>query len=394
MVGKVVLAGREFALEDLRAEPARFREWFEEARTNPGHAICQCVTPGRRLQVRPRNGLFHLAIWPRDRANHQSACDFSKTPDHLTGASGYTEKALKERDDGSVDIKADFSLKVRTADRNTPAEHKEHTSGGKRASMAMLGLLHNLWERARLNQWQPHWGRNWSRCTWELGNLEGKINRVPMHEALYIVPAFESEQKDKIGAGFEAFSSRLVDEGAYRMRGLVLGEVKGLSQTEYGYRLNIRHHAQAYYASKGLVQKVSTAARHAMAMMGNPNARIIALLVVERSKRGFLNIVDMAVMLTTRNYIPVDSSHELTMADALTAAGRAFIKPLLYDQVEDTFPDFRLTDVEPETLVEVYGMAGNAEYDLRKAAKQAIYRAEQRTVIEWDPREPMPSLKR
>jgi hypothetical protein len=100
----------------------------------------------------------------------------------------------------------------------------------------------------------------------------------------------------------------------------------------------------------------------------------------------------MALMLTNRHYIPCQSSFELQMADALEAAGRLFLKPQRYDGLEETFPDFRLVDTQPHTVVEVYGMVGNAAYDRRKAEKQAIYRANRVPVIAWDTRVPMPPL--
>ena len=393
---KIELAGQEFSLEILQEEPARHSASFERARKTPGHGLCLCIPGGRRLQVKKRDGLYHLAVWPLDGQGHHSRCFFYRTPDDLTGASGYTAEALHEREDGSLDIRADIPLKVRTEDRNPAGDPAQRSagSGQKRASMAMLGLLHAYWERARLNQWHPGWNRNWSRCRWELGNIEGRLNGEDIREAMYVVPAFDAEQKDKIEAGFERFRDRLAAPGPYRARGVVIGEAKALTQSEYGYRLNLRHQAQTYYANRALIAKVSDSYRHVMAQMSNFNARVIALLVVELSKKGFLTVVDISLMLTSRNYIPVESSFELAMADALTSAKRSFIKPLRYDGMEDEFPDFRLTDTAPETIVEVYGMMGVPEYERRKAEKQASYRAKRIPVIEWDTRSPIPSVLR
>ena len=38
------------------------------------------------------------------------------------------------------------------------------------------------------------------------------------------------------------------------------------------------------------------------------------------------------------------------MADRLVGAGRAFVKPLRFDQGDDLMPDYVLTDVEPPSL--------------------------------------------
>jgi len=119
----------------------------------------------------------------------------------------------------------------------------------------------------------------------------------------------------------------------------------------------------------------------------------VVLCLIERSPRGYPLTVELAAMLTTASYLPVDSSHEARMADALAAAGRTFVKPLRYDRGA-VFPDFVLVDQEPETYVEVWGVRGREDYETRKRAKQAYYRTSGRVLLEWDVREPLPDLTR
>lgn len=110
-------------------------------------------------------------------------------------------------------------------------------------------------------------------------------------------------------------------------------------------------------------------------------------------------------MLTTNVYIPVDSSHELTMANALIAAQRGFTKPLRYDHDEAGLPDFVLTDLitnggtgvskaGPAAVVEVWGVANSRTYEQRKLTKLARYKEEGVSVIEWTPPGPLPPLAR
>jgi hypothetical protein len=87
----------------------------------------------------------------------------------------------------------------------------------------------------------------------------------------------------------------------------------------------------------------------------------------------------MAAMLTT-TWIPADSSYEVRMADALVAACREFTKPLRYDSVADVFPNFVLTDTDPTTFVEIWGIQGREKYENRKREKWASYRKSGRTL--------------
>lgn len=388
----IQLSRQRVSLDEIEAEPARFGTLFSRARAETGHALCLCVPGGRKLQIRRRDGVFHVAVWPLDGEAHHAHCRFHKPPADMTGRSAYTAGAIEERADGCLDIRSRVSLKVRTEDRNPSTERDAGGGGQSRASAGLLGVMHALWERTRLNQWQPHWVRNWTRCRWALRSIDGSINGQRMSEAVYVVPTYEEARRDAIEAEFERFRKRLTTAGLYRLRGMVLGEVRRLQESQYGFRIDLRNQRLPYFVSHQLIARAQRSYRHVFAQLESPRARVVVLLVIEVSKQGYLTITDMAAMLTTRNYIPAESSYELEMADALTAASRAFIKPLRYDGHAEEFPDFRLTDTIPESVVEVFGMSGNAEYDRRKAEKQARYRAKGTTVIEWETRGPLPDL--
>ena len=120
--------------------------------------------------------------------------------------------------------------------------------------------------------------------------------------------------------------------------------------------------------------------------------RCVGLFYLERSRGGYAVAVDAALMLTSANHIPADSSYDITMADALQAAGRAFVKPLTYDAGHDTvIPDFVLTD-RPRSYVEVWGLPGRRDYELRKAAKKAYYQRHATRLLEWTVTESIPNL--
>ncbi|MFP3637910.1 DUF1173 family protein [Paraburkholderia sp. SIMBA_054] len=392
----VYMGGRRFSLEDLQAEPARHAHWFERARAEAGFAECLCSTPRLRLQIRLRDGLFHLAGWPNEGESHdQASCFFHKQSPQSSGRGDYASAAIIDRDDGSADIKVEAPLKLRSADRapSLPRGTSENGPGHRRRSVGMLGLLHELWEAASLNRWGRGWSRNWSRCRWGLLNIDRRINGVSTRECMYVVHAWEPARKDQIEQEFSTFRARLGPKGEFRHRGYVLGELKGYQATEYGYRIELRHQRTSYFASKQLIEALETSARAVVAARDNPDTRTVVLMLVDVTAKGYLQVVDMALMLTTKNYIPCESSYEVQMANALTDAGRSFVKPLRYDTIESTFPDFKLLDTVPQTVVEVLGMMNMPSYVRRKKEKDAIYRANKVPVIAWDTRQPMPDLR-
>ena len=254
MTTKVVMSGREFFLDDLQAESAKFAHWFERARAEDGYAECLC-NPGRqlRLQIRLRDGLFHLAVWPLEGEAHRSdrgTCFFYKLTES-SGRGSYAKGTIVDRNDGSADIKVEVPLSVR-ADERAPAVPGGGSSGEsreRRNAVGMFGLLHELWEGASLNRWGVGWSRNWSRCRWGLGNLVRQINGVPLGHCVHVVQPWEPARKDQIESEFEAFRNRLGQRGAFRHRGFIIGELKGFRETEYGYRVELRHQRDGYFAS-------------------------------------------------------------------------------------------------------------------------------------------------
>jgi hypothetical protein len=393
---RIDLAGHTLLLEDIQQEPTRYRQWFEMARATQGHARCLCVPGGRRLQIRLREGLYHLAVWPEDAPSHHVKCTFRLRAEAESGRAGYAKGAIIEKPDGSVDINADVPLKVRVEARTGAIERIEEPKNGgskARAKVGMLGLLHSLWERAGLNEWRPGWTRDWWRCRRELINLDGKVNGEPVENALYCVPAWRETERDAIESVWAKFRARLEAHGDYRLRGIVIGELKSMELSKFSYKVKLKHHIHGVFVDKALVERAQQSAPPAAAQIGNPNAHIITIMVVEVTRNGTLKGIDMSFMLTSRHYIPSDSSYEMQMAEALVDAGRAFTKPLRYDG-ESEFPDFRLQDQDGECVVEVWGMMGNPVYEARKAQKIESYKTRGVQVIEWDTRRPLPDLRR
>jgi hypothetical protein len=84
-------------------------------------------------------------------------------------------------------------------------------------------------------------------------------------------------------------------------------------------------------------------------------------------------IVDLALMLVTPQWIPVDSGYEAAVVAALVDAERRFEKPLRFDASEDVvFPDFWLRDRSDVLPMEVWGLT-DPEYQARKGQKTLYY---------------------
>ncbi|GAB2872833.1 DUF1173 domain-containing protein [Streptomyces mayteni] len=349
--------------------------------------------------IRVRAGRYHLAGWPGDGEQHASHCPFHKIPPSLSGRSHYTNEAIHDDEAGtSIRLAHPLTTRMTPSRRHTTSRPSGGEPGTARRAVGLLGLLHFLWEQTQLNQWHPFWHRSWSTCRSRLHQAADDcvINGQRLREALHVIPPYQPANARANAAEFANFRARLGERRGIEQRGLLLGELKEATETPHGVRYRLRHLPRPMFASTTLAERAQRSYRAALsAAAADVPCRRMVLLLVRTSAKGYLVADDLAAMLTTNTYVPADSSHEIHMADALTAAERSFVKPLRYDASDAVFPDFVLTDDPAGPMhVEVYGMSNLDSYRQRKRVKQAHYRARRIPVIEWDVANPLPSLAR
>lgn len=363
------------------------------AKSTPGHALCLCTTPSRKLVIRTVGARHFLAVWPHDGHNHHYACPFHRTEVEAGSDGALHEPAIRESEEG-FDIAADFPMaKMLQRESPEPAAAPAHPNPlappsrrTQRARMGLLGVLQHLWTAGGLNRWGRGWKRDWWRVTQELiGVIEqGSVGGQPMKDRLYLVPEFNSKRKELIDDAWDDFKARLLPGDAQVRMGLIIGEIKEFSSSSFGYKIALRHFGAGLYLRQELRQKLSESFPRAFHKLNGPlEQRTVGIFLVELAPKGYLNVIDAALMACSLHYIPVDSSYEAKVALKLVEEDRSFSKPLRLEVDGSTLPDFVLTDTNPPCVMEVYGMTSN-EYLERKAEKQALYRKEGKPVWSWD----------
>lgn len=397
---QVQIAGRGIALSQLRRAPGVYRALIEQAKLMDGCGWCLCSDPAPRLVIRHRAGVYYLACWPGGGQQHARDCEFYNDGSQWSGRSQYQASALQENEGGGASVALSLPLQVRTTSPVT-ASASSSDGGATRSRMGLLGLLHYLWERADLTRSAPSsppqaGRRGWARCSPLVKAATAGVTSagLPLAWSCYVVPPFDPAHPDQHDVAFARFTGRLGERNGTVQRGLLLGAVRSWNPTRYGQRCDLRHHRTPIFFSTALHERIRRAAPSAMTDRRPAGSEQVLLALVSRSEKGNLSAVGAAVMLTNADFVPADSTHEVVMADALTAAKRAFVKPLRYDGDSAVLPDFVLTDTEPATMVEVWGMLDREDYTARKEAKVSHYRSTGTPLIEWDVRERLPDLCR
>ncbi|GMG94676.1 hypothetical protein RN01_24960 [Cupriavidus sp. SHE] len=384
----VRIGGNEFPIDDVLEEPGRYARHLERAKTIQGFAECGCVQtrPRPKLVIRRHRDIFLLARWPEQAHRHADCCPFHRQAQGKPG-SGDNLDAFRTRD-GQHDIRLDATLSVsaRTPARTIQQTPKGETTKPQRRSAGLLAFLEYAWEHAGLNVWPGTGSRGWNACWSQLTTefADCRINGKSADSLLHVMQRWDPARKAELLAEFEAWQARLTPTAAGSPRGIVIGEIDSHETTQYGGKIVLRQSTQRFFLSGGHYERLQASFGTALAGIGKADQRCIAVLLVEKSKSNYLTVVDIAVMLANRQFLPCDSSHEVAMADYLVSLRRAFRKPLRHVGRAPVHPDFVLTDVEPERVIEVLGMTGNAEYDARMVEKRAHYQAAGTPFTEWD----------
>lgn len=391
----VSLDGRPVRLDELRAHPARYERLLAHTRAGKS-AHCLCRTTVLPLVIRcSQTGRHHLACWPRRGPEHDPRCAFFQLEPDLSARRAYAKAAIDETDNGAA-LHLSVPLKSLTTEPKPKPAAATH-AGVKQQTVGLLGTLHFLWEATKLTHWSTQVPRrSWRTVAAALSEQleQCTFNGQQARDVVYLVPPYVAGASPDSIELFDTFVNTLHTGPDQIRRGLVFGEIKEIIASKHGVRyvLAHQHPSRTIFASDDFDARMRRSYRHAFsAAAAEAQGRKIGLFCIEKSPSGYAVAIDAAVMLTNSAYIPADSSYEVRMADALAAAGRSFVKPLVYDIGDAVLPDFVLVE-QPRTYVEVWGLPGREAYEQRKQRKLEHYQKHARQLIEWNVNEPIPEL--
>ncbi|MBJ7264311.1 MAG: DUF1173 family protein [Burkholderiaceae bacterium] len=349
---------------------------------------CCCLGLGnKRLSIHSRqhSDRFHLARFPNTGPEHSEDCVYYGTDPGLSGMGGYQRGVIQELDDGSTKIKLKVGLQQRATtapnEANTPlsTDKKKVATRARsgQASMTVLGLLHYLWTETGFNTWTP--------------TMEGKRNLGVLHHHLLRIASAIHVGRVKLSG------SLLVATSASMGRQAALNKAKATEAMNGRRRLVVIAPLAHYQPDMEEAQRLPIMGFHGIPHLSlskdhwdvlqrrfsnELNGWMSGDLVVAiahtdvptpASSTMQAQVVNLALMLVTPQWIPVDSGYEAAVVAALAATKRRFEKPLRFDSgAEHVFPDFWLRDRSEVLPMEVWGLT-DPDYQARKEQKTAYY---------------------
>lgn len=354
------------------------------------YPVCLC-NPGQQLALYiAQKQTFYLARMPGTGEQHASFCPFYSAPPSLSGRAVYCKDALIEQADDSVRVKLIDGLGVTASGKQGGGGSSgSSTDGGKkrRSKLSLRGLLHLLWEKAEFNRWHPRMKgrRNYYILHKYLCAAAEKIilNKQPLGDYLYVPEPFRVDQKHPIAQrARDRLYTLLIDSRGRKQRMLVVGLVKRLHRSAYGYGIHLAHAPAdlVFWMNEELTARYREHYCHGGAPeedLGDDHPLVI-MMTVDRTHRGHYVVANLATMRVTAEYIPFDSNPERQVIAHLSQKQRLFSRQLRYDaDAEAVFPDFLLLDVGFKPLpLYVFGIS---EGDQRDAIVRRCIRHYQQT---------------
>lgn len=309
---------------------------------------------------------------------------------------GYTMEALRDTDEDELVVKLAKPLKKSSLAPVTKISIFNFKSGQSRKvanQVTELGLLHLLWERARLHEHQPTADTKglWPKLHQAASSIFPSGFRSLKHgfADLLLLPLHPENKRQKalnfenlrVAQSKERFLLFVARLKRQAIEALLNAEKNNFSMKDL---LGV---TVALYANEAapVLNALKRSFNDALKYSQNDGDDLIVFGIAQPDEsKYFARITSLVVMPVVDGHLPYDSSYEKQFALELIRRGRWFKKPLRYDAGLDmVHPDFVLLDTPNPVVIEVYGM-NTTEYLARKKEKQSIYSGEEYPFECWD----------
>ena len=284
--------------------------------------FCLCSPASPSMHIRHAHGKYHLVKTQFTGQHHHPSCPSFELDEHEN-----------LNDENAVIIHPSFPLTQiakgqSLRDRLPPLQ----SSGTPIQTESLRGLLQTLWVRAELHKWVPRMRgkRTWAIVRSRLLSAASEIalGRQRFSDHLYIPEPFDSQASQKqIFDANQKLTALCAGDGLTRNLCLVLGIVKRFRESKYGTQVQLKHLPEpVFYLKEHQFSLLAKERPFEIGQSAEQDGFLFAILLVDRSKTGYFNIVEIDLVRMTGAYIPVSSVFEEDLICKLVDEQRSFIR--------------------------------------------------------------------
>ncbi len=312
-----------------------FVEAIARAHASQWRPRCMCRQGGIETYVAKLNDGYVVKRMPDTGNQHAATCPHFEPAAEASGLAALSGTAIREDPvTGLTSLKLDFSLSrssPRLVSTRTSVCATPKTPSSPRLSMR--GLLLLLWEHAGLMRWQPGFAgkRPWATVRRRL--LQASCGKIvggkPLVARLFVPEPFSVEQRDAQNRRRATFWSMAAPNSAASGQLLLLiGELKEIAPARCGFKAVIKQMPdQGFLIEERLYNRITRRMQAALSLWNaNDQIRMLIIATFAVGASGVPTIRELALVPTTREWLPVDHVFEHQLVARLVAEERSFLK--------------------------------------------------------------------
>lgn len=320
----------------ISQDASEFLSALEGAHLQKYRPLCTCRDPGPEMYVAKIGETYCIKRMPNTGHLHASMCESFDPPPGISGFSDTGSAIQENTEDGTVSLKLGFTLsKIGSRPAPTPGSAVKDSVSTDGNKLTTGQLLRYLWDDAKFNKWSPNMEgrRSWGVIRKHL--LRSAANKLTksskLSEALVIPETFIAENKTEIQQRFtmQVHSITKPTQGR-RNLALVLGEVKEIEETRYGYKAVLKHlpdYRNHFMMNKDIHRRMLSRFETELGLWNAfPGTHLILMGTFGVGSGGYLSLEEAALMLTEEHWIPFENTGEKALLDVLTKQSRHFSK--------------------------------------------------------------------
>ena len=345
---------------------------LQSAHENRTRILCRCCKPHPEMYIAFTFGTFQVKRMPDTGGFHAPDCPSYEPPEELSGLGQVQGSAIDEDvDTGKTVLKLDFPLSVRGSGRApvihnaaAPTEAKD-----KPRKLTLTAMLHYFWHEAELVKWVPAMdGKRWwgvIQHALRMAAFDTHAKGHPILDKLFIPEPFKVETKDATTARRQRFFSQLAQSNTRSTQlGILVAEYKAHEPTRMGGKFLFKHlPGCAFFASNDFLKHFEKVFEEKLMLADMiEGGHVLAIATFHVEKAGYPMLHEMGLMLTDKNWLPIEHLRELELVSQAVQDKRRFTKALRFNLAADVpIASIALQDTTPPTAMFVANSTDEAE---------------------------------
>lgn len=329
------IAGRRY---DLRTPG--FPEAIARAHASQQRPRCTCMPGGIETYVAKLHDGYVVKRMPETGNQHASSCPHFEPAADASGLRPLLGTAIREDPvSGLTTLRLDFAMS-RSAQRQAPVPSATTAPSSARNDqrLSLRGLLLYLWEQAGLTRWQPGFAgkRPWATVRRRLIQAAGNkiVGGRPLVDRLYVPEPFNVDDRDGISRRRSvSWAAATTGPGSSGQLLLLMGELKEIAPARCGFKAVVKQVPDlAFTVEDRLYYQITRRLQAELALWNAAaNIRMLVIATFSTGPSGVPTVLELALVPTTRDWLPVKDVFEHQLVERLVAVNRCFLKGTPFD---------------------------------------------------------------